>query len=392
MKSIVIQKYGGSSVGTLERIERIAAYIHTYLSIHDKKIVIVVSAMGDQTDDLLKMAHQISKNPLRREVDMLLSAGERVTMALLAMALQELKISSISLTGSQTGILTNSDHGNARIKEIRCDRLKSHLEIYQVVIVAGFQGVDPFTKEITTLGRGGSDLTAVALGVALNAQKCELYKDVDGIFSENPHIYPAAKLIEKISWESAYELSAAGAQIIHARAAKLALIFKMPLEIRSTFNSTIQEKLTLIGNHKMEELKVIAVHTEKNQTLFTLTKLDRLDFSRLMKDLDHRVLRVTVSHGTWSIEAFHDSTKVGEWKKNFPALKIERESQTLLNLIGRGFDSESVQLDKIYDHLANFESAYTVLTPSSLRVFVDQETNLSQLLTSLEIFNSAELI
>ncbi len=369
ISEIVVQKFGGSSVASIDHIKDIAAFVSHYLKTYSRKLVIVVSAMGDQTDTLLEMANKISKSPAKRELDMLLSSGERTTMALLAISLQENAISCISLTGSQTGILTNSDHGNARIKEIKCERLKSHLKTHQVIIVAGFQGVDPITKEITTLGRGGSDLTAVALAVSLNALKCELYKDVPGIFSDDPRENTQASLIENMSWEQGYELCAAGASIIHARAVSMALRYSMPLEIRSSFGTSI--KFTRMGDYKLEEPKISAIQRKTNQSLFTVKGLSREELDLLTKDLDHQVLSVDFQNQKWDLRAFHDFQKVSQLQNQYE-LVIEREKQNVITIIGHGFDIRSAKLDLIYDQLATKKSALTISNPSSLKIFLDK--------------------
>ena len=329
--------------------------------------------MGDQTDLLLKMAQQISREPPKRELDMLLSAGERMTMALLSMALQELGISSISLTGSQTGILTNSEHGNARIIDIRCDRLKIHLQTHNVAIVAGFQGVDPVSKEITTLGRGGSDLTAVALSVALQAKKCELYKDVPGIFTDNPHTNSSAKLLETISWSHAYELCAAGAQVVHARAVSLAQKYKIPVEVKSSFDLSAEPpKFTQMGDFTMEEPQIAAVYNKENQSLFKVSDLTRQELDLLTSELEHQILKINFENGSWNLEAYCESEKFLTLKKRIKNLELILENQHLIILVGHGFDVRSSVLDKVFDELAKIKSAYIVSGASSLKIFTDK--------------------
>ncbi len=200
------------------------------------KLVVVVSAMGTHTDELLNMALSLSSAPQKRELDMLLTVGERVSMSLLSIRLHELGITSVSLTGSQCGILTDENHGNARITKILGDRIRQSLENHDLVIVAGFQGVNPQTKEITTLGRGGSDLTALAIAHALKANYCEIYKDVDGVCTADPETVPSAQVLKQISWTTLCELTWAGASILHPRAVHLAAKYKIPFTIRSSFN------------------------------------------------------------------------------------------------------------------------------------------------------------
>ena len=369
MADLIVQKYGGSSVATLDHIKKIASHVRGYLEQHHKKLVIVVSAMGDQTDELLKMAYQISMHPPKREVDMLLSGGERMTMALLAIALREVDVASVSLTGSQTGIFTSADHGNARIREIKCDRLRAHLEKTDVVIVAGFQGVDPVSKEITTLGRGGSDLTAVALAIELKAEKCELYKDVAGIFSNNPRINSEAKFIEKIDWSEAYELCAAGAQIIHARALRIAHKYQMPIEVRSSFETNSDLKFTKIGNYKMEEPKITALHVKKRQTLFAVKGIDLLQFNQLFADCEHNLLSSEVDSGKWNAKGFIDIGK----QHLLPSGSVEAENLSVVTVVGLGLDVQSVLVDKIFAEISGLKVAKLIISAMSLKIFLDEK-------------------
>ncbi len=217
---IVVQKYGGSSVADVVKIQRVADRVAATRS-SGKAVVVVVSAMGDTTDELLALAKQVSENPARRELDMLLSAGERISMALLSMALNARGIPAVSFTGSQSGIVTNDAHTSARIVEVRPFRVQDELERGRVVIVAGYQGVS-YKREVTTLGRGGSDTTAVALAAALDAEACEIYSDVDGIYTADPRVVPDARRLAEISYEEMQELAEAGAKVLNAQAVEFA--------------------------------------------------------------------------------------------------------------------------------------------------------------------------
>src|SRR5690606_22387563 len=234
--ALVVQKYGGSSVADAERIKRVAQRIvATRKAGHD--VVVVVSAMGDTTDELIELAHQVSPLPPGRELDMLLTAGERISMALLAMAIHNLGYEARSYTGSQAGLLTTSVHGKARIIDVTPGRLRSALDEGAIAIVAGFQGVSQDTKDITTLGRGGSDTTAVALAVALNADVCEIYTDVDGVFTADPRIVPNARHIERITYEEMLELAACGAKVLHLRSVEYARRAGLPIHVRSSYSN-----------------------------------------------------------------------------------------------------------------------------------------------------------
>ena len=217
---IVVQKYGGSSVADVARIEKVADRVAATRA-RGQDVVVVVSAMGDTTDELLALARRITDRPARRELDMLLSAGERISMALLGVALNARDVPAVSFTGSQSGIITNDAHTSARIVEVRPFRVQDELARGKVVIVAGYQGVS-YKKEVTTLGRGGSDTTAVALAAALGAEACEIYSDVDGIYSADPRVVPGARRLSEISYEEMQELAEAGAKVLNAQAVEFA--------------------------------------------------------------------------------------------------------------------------------------------------------------------------
>jgi aspartate kinase len=219
-RPIIVQKFGGSSVSTIEKLKQIAQQVvERHRS--GSNLVVVVSAMGDTTNSLLSQAHAISPEPNRRELDMLLTVGERISMSLLAMAIRECGAEAVSLTGSQSGIITTASHSNARIMEVRPFRIQDELEHQRIVIVAGYQGVS-YKREITTLSRGGSDTTAVALAAALNAQACEIYSDVDGVLSADPRIIDDARKIEEIGYEEMQEMAAAGAKVLNTAAVEFA--------------------------------------------------------------------------------------------------------------------------------------------------------------------------
>ncbi|MFF5205146.1 aspartate kinase [Streptosporangium sp. NPDC000396] len=234
--ALVVQKYGGSSVADASCIKRVAQRI-----VATKKagndVVVAVSAMGDTTDELLDLAQQVSPLPPGRELDMLLTAGERISMALLAMAIANLGYEARSFTGSQAGVITTSSHGRARIIDVTPGRIREAIDDGQIAIVAGFQGVSQDTKDITTLGRGGTDTTAVALAAALNADVCEIYTDVDGVFTADPRIVPAARKIPKISYEEMLEMAACGAKVLHLRCVEYARRFNLPIHVRSSFSA-----------------------------------------------------------------------------------------------------------------------------------------------------------
>jgi len=232
--SLIVQKYGGTSVATAERIKAVSRrIIQTKKSGH--QVVVVVSAMGDTTDNLLKLIHRITSTPPKREVDVILSTGEIVSAALLTIALNSVGQKAISFTGNQIGIITDEVHTQARIIKVNCQKIQEELKKGYIVVVAGFQGTT-YGNTITTLGRGGSDTTAVALAAALKAEICEIYSDVEGVFTADPRIVPQASKLRQISYEEMMELASLGAKVLHLRAIEMAHKYKIPLYVRSSFN------------------------------------------------------------------------------------------------------------------------------------------------------------
>ncbi|MEI7647231.1 MAG: aspartate kinase [Actinomycetes bacterium] len=268
--ALVVQKYGGSSVADADCIKRVAQRI-----VDTKKagndVVVVVSAMGDTTDDLIDLAQQVSPEPPARELDMLLTAGERISMAVLAMAIADLGFEVKSFTGSQAGVITDSVHGKARIIDVTPGRLSGALAEGTICIVAGFQGVSQDTKDITTLGRGGSDTTAVALAASLNADVCEIYTDVDGVFSADPRIVPAASRRAFLTYEEMLELAAQGAKVLHLRCVEYARRFDLPIHVRSSFS--LDEGTMIVGRIEgdpMEQPIISGVAHDRTQAKITV--------------------------------------------------------------------------------------------------------------------------
>jgi len=231
---LLVQKYGGTSVGTPERIHHVAERI-VRTRRAGTELIVVVSAMADTTDDLLELAGKVSGNSHPRELDMLLTAGERISMALVAMAVNDRGQEAVSFTGSQSGIVTDTSHTRAKILEVKADRIREELKRGRVVIVAGFQGVSR-DREVTTLGRGGSDTTAVALAAALGAEACEIYTDVDGVYTADPRIVPNARKLAELSYDEMLELASLGAKVLHNRSVEIARRFRVPIHVRSSFN------------------------------------------------------------------------------------------------------------------------------------------------------------
>ncbi len=268
--AVIVQKYGGSSVGDVERIRQVAGKIAARRAA-GYDLVVVVSAMGHTTDELLALAREVTEAPARRELDMLLTAGERISMALLSMALNALGVPAISFTGSQSGIITNDSHANARIVEVRPYRIQDELAQGRVVIVAGFQGVS-YRREVTTLGRGGSDTTAVALAAALGAEACEIYSDVDGVFSADPRVVPQARKLAEITYEEMQELAESGARVLNAQAVEFARRAGIVLHARATGGG----EGTVVGDVPTAP-RVSGVAGETDLVLLHVRELPRLD-------------------------------------------------------------------------------------------------------------------
>jgi aspartate kinase len=268
---LIVQKYGGSSVADAEGMKRVAARI--VASKRDgNKVVVVVSAMGDTTDELIDLANQITPIPSGRELDMLLTAGERISMALLAMAISNLGHEARSFTGSQAGVITDSAHGRARIIDVTPGRIQEALEEGAIAIVAGFQGISQDTKDVTTLGRGGSDTTAVALAAALDADVCEIYTDVDGVFSADPRVVPAARKLKTVTYDEMLELAASGAKVLHLRCVEYARRYDLPIHVRSSF--TTNEGTWVVKDHpeggNMEQAIISGIAHDKSEAKITI--------------------------------------------------------------------------------------------------------------------------
>ena len=268
--SVIIQKYGGTSVGTIERIRSVAERIQRTRE-KGHQVVVVVSAMAGETDRLLRLAHDLSPRPDARELDMLLNTGEMVSIALVAMALQDAGCRAESFTGTQGGIVTDNVHTRARIKQVVTTRLRKALEAGIIPVVAGFQGVSE-AEEFTTLGRGGSDLTAVALASALEAEVCEIYTDVDGVYSADPRLVPQARLLERVSYDEMLELARLGAKVLQARSVLFAKKYNVPVVVKSSFTEGGGTLITK-PDQDMEQVVVAGVALDKNQAKITLTRL-----------------------------------------------------------------------------------------------------------------------
>jgi aspartate kinase len=358
---VVVQKYGGSSVANVDRIREVADRVARTRS-SGRDVVVVVSAMGDTTDELLALARQVTANPSRRELDMLLTAGERIAMALLALALNDRGVEAVSFTGSQSGIITNDAHTNARIVEVRPFRVEDELQRGKVVIVAGYQGVS-YKREVTTLGRGGSDTTAVALAAALGAEACEIYSDVAGVFSADPRVVKAARRLDEISYEEMQEMAEAGARVLNAQAVEFAKERGIAIYARASRGS--DEETVVRRFPPRGPGRVVGVASQTGLVLLTLGPggtelpllLERLD----ARGVEAKQLRYDDPLGVslvLSLENLHNYAVLGEeLRTQFPRVALH-EGLGAVSAIGAG----------INDRFARVRDCLELLSREGIRV------------------------
>lgn len=268
---LIVQKYGGTSVANVERIKSVAERV-VKTAKEGNSVVVIVSAMSGETDKLINLAYQISPNPSDREMDLLLSSGERITTALTALAIDALGHKAIALTGWQAGIITNSVHTKAKIEKITCERVINALNNGYIVVIAGFQGITEDEGEITTLGRGGSDLSAVAIASAIKSDLCEIYTDVEGVFTTDPNIVPEARKMDKISYEEMLEMASLGAKVLQTRSVEFAMKYEVPIVVRSSFSDNPGTLVTK-EDESMEKVVVSGVTYDKNQAKISIIGL-----------------------------------------------------------------------------------------------------------------------
>ncbi len=381
MNKIIVQKYGGSSVADPEKIMNIAKRIKTNVK-KNNKVIVVVSAMGKTTDQLVKIAAEITDSPSKREMDMLLSTGEQVTISLLAMALHKLKIEAISLTGLQVGITTDSSHTKARILHIKSNILKQYLKKNDVIIVAGFQGVDK-NLNITTLGRGGSDTSAVALAASIKADKCEIYTDVDGVYTSDPRVVKEAKKIDMITYDDMLELASLGAKVMHSRSIEIAKRFNVKLEVRSSFNN---KPGTIIYKEmkNMEDLVVTGVSFKKDEAKVTLNDLpDNPGVAAMvfkaLADHDINVDMIVQSSSKIEVNDISFTIKENELKETMRILKdvckkVKGRCVTsdrnigVVSIVGIGMKSHSGVAQKMFEILSKSKINIQMISTSEIKI------------------------
>ena len=378
--TLIVQKFGGTSVADTNSLKLVAERI-----IECKKdnndVVVVPSAMGSSTDELIHLASELSEKPTPREMDMLLSAGERITMSLLSMHLNSLGYSSFSLTGSQAGIITTSRHGKAEIEEITGERVKEGIDQGDIVIVAGFQGFNRDTREITTLGRGGSDATAVALAAALGAERCEIFTDVEGVYTADPRIINNAKLIDEITYDEMLEMSSSGAGVLMARSVEFGRRYNIPIIVKSTFKNN---KGTLVKGTIMEEAIVSGVTHNNREIKFTLfsvpdqpgiagtvfgalseigTNVDMI-VQNVSKD---SITDISFTAPSEQQDEVEEVLKQISEKLNAGGFDVD-QNIARVSIIGAGMKSESGVASKMFKILGDSKINITMISTSPIRV------------------------
>ena len=383
MKNLIVQKYGGSSVADPDRIKNVAKRVIRYKQ-EGHSLVIVVSALGDTTDELLDLVGQITENPQDRELDMLLATGEQISVALLAMAIHSLGHEAISFTGAQVGIVTDASHTKARILDINSKRIEKELAKNKIVIVAGFQGVN-LNQDITTLGRGGSDLTAVALAKALRAPICEIYTDVDGVYTADPRIVPNARKLERISYEEMLEMASLGSQVMQARSIEVAKKFNVTIHVRSSFHN---QEGTLISEEvsSMEEVLVSGVSLNKKEAKVTVCDVPDKpgvaakifgDIANADVNVDMIVQNVSRT-GQTDISFTVDST---ELKKAIKAVEkvargvkagqvVSDEDIAKVSIVGVGMRSHTGVAAKMFEVLASKKINIEMISTSEIKISI----------------------
>ncbi|QIZ35500.1 aspartate kinase [Saccharopolyspora sp. ASAGF58] len=386
--ALVVQKYGGSSLESADRIKRVAERIvETRKAGND--VVVVCSAMGDTTDELLDLAKQVNPAPPERELDMLLTAGERISNALVAMAIESLGAEARSFSGSQAGVITTSAHQNARIIDVSPGRVQEALEQGQVVLVAGFQGVSQDTKDITTLGRGGSDTTAVAVAAAMNADVCEIYTDVDGVYTADPRIVPNAKHLERITYEEMLEMAATGAKVLHLRAVEYARRYGVPLHVRSSYSPkpgtivsgsvedlSVEQAMITGVSHDRSEAKVTVRGVPDNPgvagRIFRVVADAEIDIDMVLQNVSSTASGLTDI--TFTVARSNGAVAVAELEKIKDEVGFEQvvydDQVGKVSLVGAGMRSHPGVTATFCEALSNAGVNIDIINTSEIRISV----------------------
>ena len=391
---LIVQKYGGTSVANVERIKAVAERV-VKTAEKGNKVVVIVSAMSGETDKLINLAHQISPNPSEREMDLLLSSGERVTTALTALAIEALGRKSIALTGWQAGIITNAVHTKAKIEKITGKRVIKALDEGYIVVIAGFQGITEDEHEITTLGRGGSDLSAVAIASAINSDLCEIYTDVDGVYTTDPNIVPEARKMDKISYEEMLEMASLGAKVLQTRSVEFAMKYEVPVVVRSSFSENPGTLVTK-EDKDMEKVVVSGITYDKNQAKISLIGLpDRPGIAaKLFTDIAKANLVVdmivqNVSSDGKSADISFTVPKT-DFNKAFKLTEdiakelgakgvVQRDDIAKISIVGVGMRTHSGVAAQMFDTLAKHGINILTISTSEIKVSCIIESKYTEL-------------
>ncbi|MCF6159315.1 MAG: aspartate kinase [wastewater metagenome] len=378
---LIVQKFGGTSVASAERIKAAAKRItDTYKA--GNKVIVVVSARGETTDELINLAYELTDSPSKRELDVLMSTGEQISIALVAMAIHALGYPAVSFTGGQVGIITDSYHTKARIKNINADRIQKELDTGTIVIVAGFQGIDA-NENITTLGRGGSDTTAVALAAIMKAERCDIFTDVDGIYTADPRKVPLARKLDKISYDEILELASLGAQVMHSRSIEFAKKYNVPLFVRSSFNDN---EGTLICKEvkEMEDIVVSGAAVSKDDAKITIRAVPDVpgQAAKIFHEIAKRNINVDMIIQNASIEGRADVTftvprndlqlaldTVERLKEELGAGEVLYDSKIAkLSVVGIGMRSHCGVAEKMFRVLADEKINIQMISTSEIKI------------------------
>jgi len=381
--ALIVQKYGGTSVGSVERIKAVAERV-VRTAKEGNRVVVVVSAMSGETDKLISLANQLSARPGEREMDMLLSSGERVTSALTAMAVETLGNKAISFTGRQAGIITDTVHTKARIERINGDRISKALEEGYVVVIAGFQGVTEGSTDVTTLGRGGSDLSAVAIAAAVKADLCEIYTDVDGVYTTDPNIVPEARKLQKISYEEMLELASLGAKVLQTRSVEFAMKYNVPVVVRSSFNNN-PGTLVVEEDKDMENVVVSGIAYDKNQAKITVVDVPdkpgiaarlfnaiasaNIIIDMIVQNISSDGKFADISFTVPKTDAKHAVEVAGAIGKELGAKRVDlREDISKVSVVGVGMRTHSGVAAKMFQQMADHNINIFMISTSEIKV------------------------
>jgi aspartate kinase len=400
--ALIVQKYGGTSVGTVDRIKAVADRV-VKTAKAGNKVVVVVSAMSGETDKLIGLAHQISASPNEREMDILLSSGERITSALTAMAVESLGYKAKAMTGRQAGIITDKVHTKARIERISGDRITKVLDEGYTVVIAGFQGVTEGETDVTTLGRGGSDLSAVAIAAAVKADLCEIYTDVDGVYTTDPNIVHEARKLEKVSYEEMLELASLGAKVLQTRSVEFAMKYNVPVVVRSSFNDN-PGTLVVQEDKEMENVVVSGIAYDKNQTKITLVNVpdkpgiaaklfDAIAAANVVVDMivqnvsvDGKFADISFTVPKTDVKRAMDVTE--EIARELGAARVDkREDISKVSIVGVGMRTHSGVAAKMFQTLADHSINIMMISTSEIKVSCVIDLKFTEL--ALRVLHSA---